>query len=127
MPLPRGVALVRLAAMVLAAAAVGRCGSPPAAADPREGRTLYTINGCPACHGNDGGGDGPLAEVSSPRPRDFHQPGRFATPREVERIAEVIASGVAAMPTPMPSYAHLSETNRRHLAAYVLSLGQDAR
>ena len=125
---PAAGVTVRLAGVVLAVAvAAFGCTSPPPPADPRAGRTLYTINGCPACHGDDGRGDGPLAEVSSPRPRDFHQPGRFATRRDVDHLAEVIASGLAAMPKPMPAYGHLSEADRRDIAAYVLSLGETGR
>jgi mono/diheme cytochrome c family protein len=119
------LAWLSLAAMV--AAGVTGCTSPPPPADPGVGRTLYAINGCPACHGDDGRGDGPLAAISAPRPRDFHRPGEFATARDVDRLAAVIASGLAAMPTPMPGYGHLSEADRRHIAAYVLSLGQASR
>jgi mono/diheme cytochrome c family protein len=107
--------------------AVGACAPSAPPPDPIEGRTLYTINGCPACHGDDGRGDGPLAAISMPRPRDFHHPREFANPRTVERIAAVIASGLTAMPKPMPGYGHLSETDRRHIAAYVLSLGESSR
>jgi high-affinity iron transporter len=116
-----------LAGLLLLAAASATCAPAAPLADPAEGRTLYAINGCPACHGDDGRGDGPLATVSMPRPRDFRDAAAFAGPRTVERIAEVIASGLTAMPNPMPAYGHLSEGDRRHLAAYVLSLGDAPR
>jgi len=42
----------------------------PVAARIAEGQALYRANGCAACHGRDGRGDGPLAPSLRPPPRD---------------------------------------------------------
>lgn len=87
-----------------------------------QGRSLYRSNGCMACHGPEGRGDGPLARTLSPPPRDFTNGAAFVRPRTVDAVADVIAQGVPASPS-MPAYAHLGLDDCRRLASYVLSLG----
>ena len=43
------------------------------AGDPGRGARLYAEN-CVACHGANGGGDGPRAYFIFPKPRNFHDP-----------------------------------------------------
>ncbi len=88
-----------------------------------EGKVLYDTNGCAACHGPDGRGDGPLAPVLTPRPRDFASPAAFKGPRTMVAVAGVIARGIPSTPTPMPAYSHLDLASCRQLAGYVLSIG----
>lgn len=87
------------------------------------GKVLYDTNGCAACHGRDGRGDGPLAPTLNPPPRDFMKADSFTKPRTVVEIAELIARGTPSKPTPMPAFAHLDLETRRRLAGYVLSIG----
>lgn len=84
---------------------------------------LYDTNGCAACHGREGRGDGLLARTLSPAPRDFMKTDAFKGPRTVVAVAEVIARGIPSTPTPMPAYAHLDIDSRRRIAGYVLSIG----
>ncbi|MGE3274913.1 MAG: c-type cytochrome [Vicinamibacterales bacterium] len=119
-PTSRAVALVILALT----AGLAACSSAPPAPDPAHGRTLYATNGCAACHGESGQGDGRLGLTLTPRPPDFHDASAFRNPRNIDKIAEVIAAGAAARPTPMPAYDYLPETERRDLAAFVLSLAE---
>lgn len=91
------------------------CG--PGAETP-DGRDLYLANGCAACHGVDGAGDGPGVGLSEVKTGDLRDPASFSTPRTPEAIAATIARGIASM----PAYGHLPETERTELARYVLSL-----
>ncbi|MHC5019286.1 MAG: c-type cytochrome, partial [Planctomycetota bacterium] len=68
--------MARLHCLLLLVTAAGLaalgCGPPP----PPDGAALYAEH-CAACHGTEGGGDGPLAVSFEPIPRDFTT-GRFA-------------------------------------------------
>jgi len=92
-------------------------------ADTPDGRELYLANGCAACHGVDGGGDGPGVGLSQVKTGDLRDPASFSTPRTPEAIAATIARGIASM----PSYGHLPENDRFELARYVLSLADAPR
>lgn len=92
-------------------------------ADVPDGRELYLANGCAACHGVDGGGDGPGVGLAQVKTGDLRDPASFSTPRTAEAIAATIARGVASM----PSYGHLPESERVELARYVLSLASAPR
>lgn len=87
-------------------------------ADTPDGRDLYLANGCAACHGVDGAGDGPGVGLSDVKTGDLRDPASFSTPRTPQAIAATIARGIASM----PAYGHLPETERTELARYVLSL-----
>ena len=87
-----------------------RRSSPPV--EPEiSGRVLYATNGCGACHGQEGKGDGPIAKTLTPPPRD-----------EPAAIAKTIAEGLKRDGGQMQSYAFLTESERFRLAEYVLSL-----
>lgn len=88
------------------------------------GQLLYRTNGCAACHGPDGHGDGPLARTLTPAPRDFRRAEQFKTARTAQAVAAVIAAGIPSSPAPMPAYAHLDEADRSRLAAFILSIGE---
>ena len=92
-------------------------------ADTPDGRDLSLANGCAACHGVDGAGDGPGVGLAQVKTGDLRDPASFSTPRTPEAIAATIARGIASM----PSYAHLPENERFELARYVLSLSAAPR
>ena len=93
---------VALVSMV-AAAAFAAEGGPP------DGARLYRWN-CAPCHGRDGHGDGPDADLFPERPRDLHDPAlqRYDTGALVRRIRE---GRMLALPLdPKALRARLGET-----------------
>lgn len=98
----------------------------PARAQPAggdRGRQLYQQK-CAGCHGDEGKGDGPAAELLVPRPRDFTS-GKFKIRSTAsgqlptdEDLARVIRLGMPG--TSMPGWGHvLREDDIRTLVAYV--------
>ncbi len=85
------------------------------------GRVLYGQNGCAACHGPNGHGDGPVGRTLDPQPRDFRDASAFKNGTDVPAIAGTIATGVPEGGR-MPRFGHLEESERRSLALYVISL-----
>lgn len=88
---------------------------------------LYEKN-CAVCHGSRGDGQGEAAYLLLPKPRNFRA-GKFRLvssqtlqPTQ-EDIFQVISEGMPG--TAMPSWAHLSEADRRALADYVLQLNRE--
>ncbi len=90
-------------------------------ADER-GRQLYLSNGCVVCHGEQGHGDGRIAQTLKPPPRDFRDLSHYKRGPEVEQIAETIAKGIAG--TSMPGFSHLTGTDRLHIARHIVFLQQ---
>jgi len=97
------------------------------------GRALYEANGCASCHGPKGHGDGPAAAGLPAQPADFRDPAQFQQGSSEAEIAKTLAEGVSvlhSMPAlkashhmlVMPKYDHLTETERRSLALYVISI-----
>lgn len=88
------------------------------------GQLLYEKN-CALCHGLKGDGKGEAAYLLLPKPRNFRA-GKFrlVTSQNLqptrEDIFRVITNGMPG--TPMPSWAHLPESDRWELADYVLKL-----
>ncbi len=96
-------------------------------AEVARGRVFYDTNGCAACHGRDGRGDGQLAATLTPPPRDFRRADAFKRPRTIAAVADAIARGIPALPKPMPAFPHLDLETRQLMAAYVLSIGGTSR
>jgi DMSO reductase family type II enzyme heme b subunit len=111
-----------------AAAAVPKVASvpvkpAPVAADDKAGKALYERH-CAQCHGDEGKGDGPVADLVYPRPRDFtlgmykvrHTlSGQLPTDHDLFRA---ISEGLPG--TSMPAWKkHLTEAERWQLAHYV--------
>lgn len=90
------------------------------------GGVFYATNGCAACHGNEGHGDGPLAKTLYPPPRDFRDPGAFKNGADPDSIAETIATGLRRDGGQMQPYPHLSQRERHLMALYVISLREPA-
>lgn len=104
------------------------CSRPSVAA----GKTLYEDNGCGSCHGLDGRGDGPAAPNLPAKPIDFHDVSAFRGGASEDAIAKTLAVGISRdRPMPamhmthhellMPKFDHLSKTERRSIALYVMS------
>ena len=91
--------------------------APSAAAGAR----LYASDGCAACHGVQGWGDGPVARTLAPPPRDFRRADGFRNGSDVEAIAQTLATGLPGGGG-MPLYPHLTLAERRSLALFVHSL-----
>lgn len=130
--------------IVLGLALVVACGAacaPAPVPTAREGRTLFSENGCASCHGDKGFGDGPVAATLEPRPRDFRDAAAFKNGFELQAIATTIADGILVHAAPatgatgapvhhqqgMPKFPHLSDFERQSLALYVMSLRSESR
>lgn len=122
---------LRWAAIGLPLAALFAAGCSPApppdpAKEIHTGGVLYATNGCAACHGNEGHGDGPLAKTLYPPPRDFRDPAAFKNGLDPDSISTTIATGLRRDGGQMQPYSHLSERERHLIALYVISLRQPA-
>ncbi len=88
-----------------------------------QGERLYRAHGCVVCHGATGRGDGPAAVTLNPGPRDFRDVASYRQGTGNSDISETLRTGVlSATRQQMPAYGHLSEGDRRALAAFVVSL-----
>ncbi|MBM3558036.1 MAG: cytochrome c, partial [Alphaproteobacteria bacterium] len=95
----------------------------PVAAVPEQGQQLYRRH-CEQCHGAEGKGDGPAADLVYPRPRDFTLAlfkvrttlsGQVPTDHDLFRV---ISEGMPG--TSMPAWKKvLSETERWQLVHHV--------
>jgi hypothetical protein len=105
------------------------CSRPSAA----QGQVLYRANGCASCHGPQGHGDGPLAQHLPAVPIDFRNVALFKRGSNEDDIAETLLVGVSMVHTVpalqlthhvllMPRFDHLTKTERRSIALYVISL-----
>ncbi|KAB2919185.1 MAG: c-type cytochrome [Dechloromonas sp.] len=89
------------------------------------GRAVYEQH-CAACHGSNGGGDGPAAVWLYPKPRRFDS-GQFkirSTPVGFlptdDDLLQVVTRGMPG--SSMPSFTYLSELERREVIQYVKHL-----
>jgi len=111
------------------AAGCGKGGEPEekATTDPFEagrvarGRELFVRHGCPVCHGEEGRGDGRIAESLKPPPRNFRYLSAYRQGSGIEEIARTIGEGVAGGST-MPAYPHLSGEERETIAFFISHL-----
>ena len=86
------------------------------------GAALYKTHGCAVCHGNDGGGNGPVAATLNPAPRDFRNPATYKNGRTVKSIAKSINWGVAGSASVMPAFPHIPGDDRVKIAYFINSL-----
>jgi len=115
--------------LVMAAILCAGCSRPSV----EQGRALYQENGCGSCHGPEGHGDGPLAANLPAKPVDFRDVSQFRRGTSEDDIAKTLAEGIAIVHTMpalrathhmlvMPQFSHLTKTERRSVALYVISL-----
>lgn len=104
---------------------------PFTAAAIARGKAVYKQQGCAACHGPGGRGDGPSAPTlkydnEKPiRPADFGRPHDFKCGRRPSDVFRTLVNGMDG--TPMPSFAEgMSDEQRWDLVQFVLSIGKAA-
>ena len=98
---------------------------PPTPESLAMGERVYRAQ-CQACHGADGGGNGPEAATLFPRPTDFvvHFASRHTHPDG--RLYYWISEGMAG--TAMPAFrTRLSEAERWHVVNYIKSFAPTER
>jgi cytochrome c oxidase cbb3-type subunit 3 len=98
----RSLALLAAFALALLIAAQGAA----LAADPIRARQQYDAY-CAECHGRDGHGDGPTADIQQTRPRDFADCDRMAKISD-QKMIDVIRDGGYAngMSPDMPAWRY---------------------
>jgi DMSO reductase family type II enzyme heme b subunit len=111
--------------LALALATTVLAQEPRGASSPQDleaGKQVYTRK-CAQCHGDDGKGMGPAAELVFPKPRDFTR-GVYkirTTPSGTvptdEDLFRVISNGLPG--TSMPAWSLLPERERRQVAQYL--------
>jgi mono/diheme cytochrome c family protein len=84
------------------------------------GKVLFE-NNCAACHGAQGGGDGPAAATMNPRPRNLAKPDGWVNGYHSPGIFKTLSEGVRG--TSMASFDYLPKKDRMALVHYVQSLG----
>ena len=89
-------------------------GSAPSTAMLAQGATVYAVN-CVSCHGANGDGKGPTAQVLLPRPADLTQKQPDASV-----VRRVLSEGVPG--TAMPAWPDLSTAERQAVTAFVRTL-----
>lgn len=106
------------------AAAVACREAPPPPAPPvvHDGAALFVENGCAACHGREGHGDGPSGRGAAFRPRDLADVASYRRGTSVQAIAATIATGVEGDGGGMPAFAHIPAAEREAIAQYIVSL-----
>src|SRR5262245_35269068 len=96
------------------------------ATDAALGKKVYEVR-CVGCHGTDGKGDGPAAELLVPRPRDFTA-GKYkmrtvnSTLASDQDLFRIVTDGMPG--TSMPSWRVLSEKERWAAVAYVKTFAE---
>lgn len=99
--------------------------APPVAAVHQDGGALFVQN-CAVCHGQQGKGDGPAAVYLFPKPRDLTRGSykiRSTAAGDVptdDDLMRTITQGMLG--SAMPSFAHLSEEDRRAIVRHIKSL-----
>ncbi|KAA3606781.1 MAG: hypothetical protein DWQ01_17345 [Planctomycetota bacterium] len=118
--------LIPTAAAALTAAVVFSGAAPGAEVEDAQGcgRRIF-MRHCVHCHGNQGAGDGLLADRLLPKPRDFTR-GRFLLVSgengvpTLNDLKTTICNGIPG--TAMPSFGHLGCGDVEAVAGYVLQL-----
>jgi mono/diheme cytochrome c family protein len=119
-PVRAGFAVVSLVGMLIAGCGSGEKPEEEAGSVAR-GRELFARHGCPVCHGEEGRGDGRIAESQKPPPRNLRDPSAYKQGYSIEEVARTIEKGVAGGSS-MPAYPHLSEEERRMIASFIAHL-----
>ena len=93
----------------------------------KQGKNIY-LKKCAFCHGEKGKGDGPSKEYTLPHPRNLTKGhikirstsfGKIPTD---EDLFDAVSNGMKG--TTMPSWSHLSKSDRQSLVLYIKSLSK---
>ena len=88
-----------------------------------EGKNLFQENGCALCHGDQGLGDGPLANGLQTKPRNFRDYNEMKRMPTI-RMEQAIHEGLQG--TAMPSFSQFSESQTEALTNYLKSFLADS-
>ena len=92
------------------------------AADLARGEKIYRMM-CAECHGEEGGGDGPMANDLTKKPADYTQPGFFDNYPDAE-LRKIVIEGSK----PMRSFrASLSDRDVDNVIAYIKTFASGAK
>ncbi|EMJ99863.1 cytochrome c [Leptospira sp. WS58.C1] len=90
-----------------------------------EGKKLFLENGCNACHGDTGAGDGAAAASLNPKPRNYKAPANEWKNGPTEAgILKTLNNGIPSNPV-MTSYKFLGDEKLKKIAKYVIYLNQN--
>ena len=111
-------ACTRLATVVIVACPL-LAGAQDPPGNPAAGKAVFLQN-CALCHGPEGKGDGPAASGFNPRPANFTEARRLATPEE-KQVRIVTNGGASEKLSPiMPAFGEvLSPQQVRDAVAFV--------
>lgn len=87
-----------------------------------QGRSLYHIRGCAACHGIAGHGNGDRASRLVPPPIDFRFTNAYLQGFRQDEMAETIRTGLTNVKSAMPKSPFLSLAERRAIARYIIHM-----
>ncbi len=88
-----------------------------------KGKKLYLDNGCPVCHGDQGRGDGPLADGLKNKPRNFKDYEEMKRMPTI-RMEQAIHNGLEG--TAMPAFSYFSDAQIEALTNYLRSFLVDS-
>lgn len=110
--------LLIIPSLAFAAAPREKNAALPSKISTEEGKKLYQENGCPLCHGDQGQGDGALAEGQNVTPRNFKEYEEMKRMPTI-RMEEAIKNGIAG--TAMPSFNQFTDSQLDALIYYLRS------
>jgi mono/diheme cytochrome c family protein len=92
-------------------------------ADAKAGKADYQIY-CASCHGETGGGDGPVAQALNPKPAR-HTDGSYMNPLTDDYLFKVIKFGGASVgKSPMMAPLGLSDQQVHNVIAFIRTLAE---
>lgn len=123
--MPRALSIrVSATLLALSATACARA-QAPGGGDPERARADYQ-KFCASCHGREGKGDGVMAQVLNPPPKDFTDTAYMKTRTDEQLYLAIQDGGAAAgLSDKMAPWKHLlTEQQMRDLVALVRKLGE---
>ncbi len=115
--------LIFIPLTVFAAPVLEKFTTLPAPLSFEEGKSLFQENNCALCHGDQGLGDGPLANGLQTKPRNFRDYDEMKRMPTI-RMEQAIHEGLQG--TAMPSFSHFSESQTEALTNYLRSFLADS-
>lgn len=88
-----------------------------------KGKKLFQDNGCTMCHGEDGSGNGPMAQSLKNKPRNFRDYSVMQRMPDI-RMEQAIRQGLEG--TAMPAFTDFTDEEVASLVAYLHSILSDS-